>query len=295
MSLIFNSMKKIILFFITLFSLSTYSEYAVDQETINFDSNGVSIAYTVAGEENATPVLMVMGLMASHRLWGEYLVNGLVDAGYKVILFDNRDTGDSENLDRLGKPNIYWKFALSYMGIGFSAPYTLEDMADDGIRVLDELNIDNAHIVGASMGGMIAQTMASSYPERTKSLVSIMSTSGAKHLPEMSQQNQSNFSGVRDLDLDQVHAYGFYPEAMGRQMTAILQAGDRSDQIKTIAVPTLIQHGIDDTLLPVEHGKHTAELIPGSEIIIYDGMGHNLPDEVVPTVLSDMLSFFAGV
>jgi pimeloyl-ACP methyl ester carboxylesterase len=295
MSLIFNSMKKIILFFITLFSLSAYSEYAVDQETINFDSNGVSIAYTVAGEENATPVLMVMGLMASHRLWGEYLVNGLVDAGYKVILFDNRDTGDSENLDRLGKPNIYWKFALSYMGIGFSAPYTLEDMADDGIRVLDELNIDNAHIVGASMGGMIAQTMASSYPERTKSLVSIMSTSGAKHLPEMSQQNQSNFSGVRDLDLDQVHAYGFYPEAMGRQMTAILQAGDRSDQIKTIAVPTLIQHGIDDTLLPVEHGKHTAELIPGSEIIIYDGMGHNLPDEVVPTVLSDMLSFFEGV
>jgi pimeloyl-ACP methyl ester carboxylesterase len=295
MSLIFNSMKKIILFFITLFSLSIYSEYAVDQETINFDSNGVSIAYTVAGEENATPVLMVMGLMASHRLWGEYLVNGLVDAGYKVILFDNRDTGDSENLDRLGKPNIYWKFALSYMGIGFSAPYTLEDMADDGIRVLDELNIDNAHIVGASMGGMIAQTMASSYPERTKSLVSIMSTSGAKHLPEMSQQNQSNFSGVRDLDLDQVHAYGFYPEAMGRQMTAILQAGDRSDQIKTIAVPTLIQHGIDDTLLPVEHGKHTAELIPGSEIIIYDGMGHNLPDEVVPTVLSDMLSFFEGV
>jgi pimeloyl-ACP methyl ester carboxylesterase len=292
MSLIFNSMKKIILFFITLFSLSAYSEYAVDQETINFDSNGVSIAYTVAGEENATPVLMVMGLMASHRLWGEYLVNGLVDAGYKVILFDNRDTGDSENLDRLGKPNIYWKFALSYMGIGFSAPYTLEDMADDGIRVLDELNIDNAHIVGASMGGMIAQTMASSYPERTKSLVSIMSTSGAKHLPEMSQQNQSNFSGVRDLDLDQVHAYGFYPEAMGRQMTAILQAGDRSDQIKTIAVPTLIQHGIDDTLLPVEHGKHTAELIPGSEIIIYDGMGHNLPDEVVPSVLSDMLSFF---
>ena len=175
MSLIFNSMKKIILFFITLFSLSIYSEYAVDQETINFDSNGVSIAYTVAGEENATPVLMVMGLMASHRLWGEYLVNGLVDAGYKVILFDNRDTGDSENLDRLGKPNIYWKFALSYMGIGFSAPYTLEDMADDGIRVLDELNIDNAHIVGASMGGMIAQTIASSYPERTKSLVSIMS------------------------------------------------------------------------------------------------------------------------
>jgi pimeloyl-ACP methyl ester carboxylesterase len=286
-------MKRLLIAFsVSLLSLCVHSEYTVDQETIAFDSNGVSIAYTVAGEANDTPVLMVMGLMASHRLWGEYLVNGLVEAGYKVVLFDNRDTGDSENLDRLGKPNIYWKFALSYMGIGFSAPYTLEDMAADGIRVLDELNIDNAHIVGASMGGMIAQTIASSYPERTKSLVSIMSTSGARHLPEMSQQNQDNFSGVGELDSEQVHAYGFYPEAMGRQMTAILQAGDRSEQIKTISVPTLIQHGIDDTLLPVEHGQHTAELIQGSEMIIYDGMGHNLPDEVVPTVLSDMLSFF---
>ena len=156
----------------------------------------------------------------------------------------------------------------------------------------DELKLDNAHIVGASMGGMIAQTIASSYPERTKSLVSIMSTSGARHLPEMSDSNQSNFRNVGELDIEQVHAFGFYPEAMSRQMTAILKAGDRSEQIKTIAVPTLIQHGIDDALLPVEHGKHTAELIQGSEIVIYDGMGHNLPDEVVPTVLSDMLSFF---
>jgi pimeloyl-ACP methyl ester carboxylesterase len=220
------------------------------------------------------------------------LVNGLVEAGYKVILFDNRDTGDSENLDRLGKPNLYWKFSLSYLGIDFGAPYTLQDMAADGIAVLDELKLDNAHIVGASMGGMIAQTIASSYPERTKSLVSIMSTSGARHLPEMSDSNQSNFRNVGELDIEQVHAFGFYPEAMSRQMTAILKAGDRSEQIKTISVPTLIQHGIDDTLLPVEHGKHTAELIQGSEIVIYDGMGHNLPDEVVPTVLSDMLSFF---
>ena len=285
-------MKKIIILFVTLLSLSVYSEYKVDQKTINFDSNGVSIAYTVAGEENATPVLMVMGLMASHKLWGEYLVNGLVEAGYKVILFDNRDTGDSENLDRLGKPNLYWKFGLSYLGIDFGAPYTLQDMAADGIAVLDELKLDNAHIVGASMGGMIAQTIASSYPERTKSLVSIMSTSGARHLPEMSDSNQSNFRNVGELDIEQVHAFGFYPEAMSRQMTAILKAGDRSEQIKTISVPTLIQHGIDDTLLPVEHGKHTAELIQGSEIVIYDGMGHNLPDEVVPTVLSDMLGFF---
>jgi pimeloyl-ACP methyl ester carboxylesterase len=288
-------MKRLLIAFsVSLLSLCVHSEYTVDQETISFDSDGVSIAYTVAGEANTTPVLMVMGLMASHRLWGEYLVNGLVEAGYKVILFDNRDTGDSENLDRLGKPNLYWKFGLSYLGIGFNAPYTLQDMAADGIRVLDELNIESAHIVGASMGGMIAQTMASSYPERTKSLVSIMSTSGARHLPEMSQRNQDNFSNVGEMDLEQVHSFGFYPEAMSRQMTAILKAGDRSEQIKVISVPTLVQHGAEDTLLHVEHGRHTAELIQGSEIVIYDGMGHNLPDEVVPKVLSDMLSFFEG-
>ena len=95
-------MKRLLIAFsVSLLSLCVHSEYTVDQETINFDSDGVSIAYTIAGEENATPVLMVMGLMASHRLWGEYLVNGLVEAGYKVILLYNRDTGDSENLDRL--------------------------------------------------------------------------------------------------------------------------------------------------------------------------------------------------
>ena len=99
---------------------------------------------------------------------GEEIVNDLVDSGYQVVLFDNRDTGDSEKLDRLGRPNLYWKFFLSSLGFDFSAPYTLNDMANDGVALLEYLDIDEAHIVGASMGGMIAQIIAANYPEKTK-------------------------------------------------------------------------------------------------------------------------------
>tara|TARA_Y100000590_G_C15475114_1_gene921744 strand:- start:38 stop:835 length:798 start_codon:yes stop_codon:yes gene_type:complete len=254
--------------------------------------NGVSIAYTTTGEQENTPVLMIMGLMGSHKVWGEEIVNGLVDAGYRVILFDNRDTGESENLDRLGKPNLYWKFAMNSLGIDFSAPYTLSDMALDGLGILDHLGIEEAHIVGASMGGMIAQTLAYEHPERVKSLVSIMSTTGAPHLSQMSQRNEQNFRNVGEMDRERVHAFGFYPEAMPRQMTAIMKAGDRSDQVKSIKVSTLVQHGVNDTLLPPDHGEHTAELIEGSDLKIYENMGHNLPPSVLPILLEDMVSFF---
>ena len=235
---------------------------------------------------------MIMGLMGSHKVWGEKIVNGLVDSGYRVILFDNRDTGESENLDRLGKPNLYWKFAMSYLGVDFSSPYTLTDMALDGIGVLDHLGIERAHIVGASMGGMIAQIIASKFPERTKSLVSIMSTTGAPHLSQMSESNERNFNNAGGWDKDAAHSYGFYPEAMPRQITAIMKAGDRSEQVRSIKVSTLVQHGVNDTLLPPDHGKHTAELINNSKLKIYENMGHNLPPEVLPFVIEDMVNFF---
>ena len=133
-------MKKLLLVLLLwLGSLNIYSDYATDQPTDLININGVSIAYTTAGEEENPAVLMIMGLMASHKVWGDEIVNGLVDQGYRVILFDNRDTGESENLDRLGKPNLYWKFAMSYLGVDFSSPYTLTDMALDGIGVLGHL------------------------------------------------------------------------------------------------------------------------------------------------------------
>ena len=289
-------MKKLLLItLIGLSSLNFYSDYSKDQPTDVININGVSIAYTTAGEEGNPAVLMIMGLMGSHKVWGEEIVNGLVDSGYRVILFDNRDTGESENLDRLGKPNLYWKFAMFYLGIDFSSPYTLSDMALDGIGVLDHLGIEKAHIVGASMGGMIAQTIASEFPERTRSLVSIMSTTGAPHLSQMSERNQQNFNNSGGWDREAAHSYGFYPEAMPRQVTAIWKAGDRTKQVSSIKVSTLVQHGINDTLLPPDHGEHTAELISNSKLKIYENMGHNLPPEVLPSVIEDMINFFEEV
>ncbi len=286
-------MRKLLLITaLWLGSLNIYSDYSANQPTDLININGVSIAYTAVGEEENPSVLMIMGLMASHKVWGEEIVNELVDSGYRVILFDNRDTGESENLDRLGKPNLYWKFAMSYLGVDFSSPYTLSDMALDGIGVLDHLGIDRAHIVGASMGGMIAQTLTSKYPERVLSLVSIMSTTGAPHLSQMSERNEQNFRGAGEWDKKAAHSYGFYPEAMPRQLTAIFKAGDRSEQVGSIKVSTLVQHGVNDTLLPPDHGEHTAELISNSKLKIYENMGHNLPPEVLPFVIEDMVSFF---
>ena len=289
-------MKRIIIAsIILLISSNNFASYNIEQETTLVDVNDVSIAYTVAGNKEHPAILMVMGLMASHKVWGEDIVNNLVKSGYQVVLFDNRDTGRSEKLDRLGRPNLYWKYFLSTLGIGFSSPYTLLDMADDGVALLDHLEIDEAHIVGASMGGMIAQIIAANYPEKTKSLVSIMSSTGAPHLSEMSQRNEETFRNIDDIDTDGARSYGFYPEALPRQLTAIFKAGDRSEIVKRITVPTLVQHGENDTLLPVDHGEHTAKLISGSDYIVYKDMGHNLPPEVLPLVINDMVNHFKKV
>ena len=284
--------KLLIIALLWLSSVNIYSDYSINQPTELININGVSIAYTTAGKEENPAVLMIMGLMASHKVWGEEIVNALVDSGYRVILFDNRDTGKSENLDRLGKPNLYWKFAMSYLGVDFSSPYTLSDMALDGIGLLDHLGIEKAHVVGASMGGMIAQSIAFEHPDRAKSLVSIMSTTGAPHLSQMSERNEQNFRGAGEWDKKAAHAYGCYPEALPRQLTAIFKSGDRSEQVRSIKVPTLVQHGIDDTLLPPDHGEHTADLIRDSKLRIYENMGHNLPPEVLPLVIEDMVNFF---
>tara|TARA_B100000614_G_scaffold141041_1_gene125323 strand:- start:126 stop:1013 length:888 start_codon:yes stop_codon:yes gene_type:complete len=289
-------MKKLVITALVLIiSNSSFSAYSVEQETTLVDLNGVTIAYTIAGDRKDPAVLMIMGLMASHKVWGEEIVNSLVESGYQVVLFDNRDTGKSEKLDRLGNPNLYWKFFLSYLGIGFSSPYTLEDMANDGVALLEHLKIKEAHIVGASMGGMIAQIIASNNPEKTKSLVSIMSSTGAPHLSKMSRRNEERFRNIDDIDTENARSYGFFPEAMPRQLTAIFNAGDRSNIVKKITVPTLVQHGENDTLLPVDHGKHTAKLISGSDYKVYKNMGHNLPADVLPLVIDDMINHFKKV
>ena len=289
-------MKKfLVLYLISFASLNVYSNYTLDQETTIAEINGISLAYKSIGMEEDPPVLMVMGLLASHKVWGETIVNGLVDSGYRVILFDNRDTGDSEKLDRLGRPNLYWKYFLYSLGIGFNAPYTLEDMAYDGIALLDHLDIEEAHIIGASMGGMIAQIIASKFPDKTTSLVSLMSSPRIPKTSEISQGNQENLRNMENVDTEDAREYGFYPRAMPRQLTAIFKAGDRSDIVKNISVPTLVLHGEDDALLPVSYGRLTSELIPNSTFKVYKDMGHNLPKEVIPILIEDIVNFYKKV
>lgn len=273
------------------------SLYSRDQPVTVAPLNGIDIAYKTVGEADDPPVLMVMGLTASHRLWGEDVINGLVASGYRVILFDNRDTGDSSFLDELGTPVLWWELLKNAVGFDISAPYSLQDMAADGIAVLDQLDIERAHIVGASMGGMIAQVIAAQHSDRALSLVSIMSTTGAPHLPEPEDQASEGLmemGGSEGEAAARLHAMGIYPEAMPRQLLAIMSAGDRSSQVADIAVPTLVLHGEDDTLLQPAHGAHTHELISGSKFVVYEGMGHNMPAEVVPALVAEMVNHFAA-
>lgn len=256
-------------------------------------ANDINVAYKVLGSADDPAVVLVMGLAASHRLWGDDLPNRLVAAGYRVVLFDNRDVGLSQRFDEAGKPIIWWEFVKQTLGFDVNAPYDLADMAGDTIGLLDALKIDQAHIVGASMGGMIAQVIAARYPERVLSLTSIMSTPGfADHLPPPGELNAFDEPDNDETEAQRkarLEAFGFYPDAMPRQLMAILKSGDRANEVKTIAVPTLVLHGKEDTLIPPEHGEYTAELISGSNYMVFDGMGHNLPPEVLPNLVSAMI------
>jgi pimeloyl-ACP methyl ester carboxylesterase len=282
---------RIVLVVLLFVSAAVSADYSRDQAMNVAHLNGIDVAYTSVGDINAPSVLMIMGLTGSHRVWREDFINGLAAAGYHIILFDNRDTGESARLDALGEPAVWWQWLKNTAGFKVDGPYSLNDMAADSIAVLDALDIEKAHIVGASMGGMIAQIIAAEYPQRTASLVSIMSSTGARHLPRSERRGENGREGMTEAEL---HDLGFHLEAVPRQLTAIYASGDRSEQVRTIAVPTLVLHGEDDTVLPVAHGLHTHELILGSTYISYPGMGHSLPAELVSTFVSQMTDHFTA-
>ncbi len=276
---------------------SEYSRSYMDaQPMTSVSTDGVKIAYRVLGPEDAEAAVLVMGLGASHTLWGDDFVLGIIAAGYRVVLIDNRDTGKSIKYPEKDNPVLWWQLLKYQIGLGVSTTYQLNDMAGDVINVMDALEIDKAHIIGASMGGMIAQVTAAEFPQRSQTLVSIMSTTGAEHLPEPGRQSTNAIRDMADADNDDaatkrtefMKKMGFHPEAIPRQMMAILKAGDRSESIKTITTPTLVIHGQDDQLLSAEHGQHTAELIRESKLVIYEGMGHNLPEAVLPEILAEI-------
>jgi pimeloyl-ACP methyl ester carboxylesterase len=257
-------------------------------------ANGINVAYKVLGESDDPTILMIMGLGGSHKLWGNDLPGRLVNAGYQVIVFDNRDVGQSQKFDEAGDPLMWWEGLKYAMGFDVNAPYDLNDMAADSVGLLDTLELEQVHVVGASMGGMIAQVVAAQYPERVLSLTSIMSTPGfADHLPPPGDlpiteggDDESESEGERAARLE---SFGLHLDAMPRQIMAILKSGDRSEEVRTISAPTLVIHGQQDTLIKPEHGAYTAELIEGSEYIVYEEMGHNLPESVMPELVSAML------
>ena len=294
--------KLLIMFFSLRFTATASLLVAISSSAIasddanlpmSFAKNGdVNIAYRVVGDQSAEPVVMIMGLSASHKVWHSELIEGIVNGGYRVVLLDNRDVGESTRIKKRGRIWLAWQLLKYRFGLKVKSPYSLQDMAEDTIAVLEELEIEQAHIVGASMGGMIAQTVAYNFPERTQSLVSIMSTTWAPHLPPPGREQEQGISDMNESSAEQtkdLEKIGFYPGALPNQVTAILSAGDRTKRVEMINAPTLVLHGADDELLSLEHGEHTAEVISGAKLKIYKNMGHSLPDHVIPEMVSDIV------
>ncbi|MFX1456331.1 MAG: alpha/beta fold hydrolase [Promethearchaeota archaeon] len=268
----------------------------------------IEIEYETLGNPNDKPLLLVNGLGSQMITWEDGFIQLLLDRGFYVIRFDNRDVGLSTKCEEGGEPDIMAAFMAAQAGNPVESPYSLNDMADDAIGVLDALNIEKAHICGRSMGGMIVQIITLRHPTRVLSLTSIMSTTGNPELPggdpEVQQALVAQFPPERDKVIENgvrvmrlIHGSfpfdeekarelagkafdrSFYPSGFGRQLLAIMASENRKPKLKSVKVPTLIIHGSEDPLLPVEGGKDTHDAIPGSELLIIEKMGHSLPTE----------------
>ena len=276
---------------------------------------------TLGNERQA--VLLIMGLGMQLIAWPMDLVNALVAAGYRVVRFDNRDIGLSQHFDALGVPNVLLAGLKARFGLRVRAPYSLGDMAQDAAGVLDALDIRKAHIVGVSMGGMIAQRVALAHPKRTRSLTSIMSTSGARGLPQtqphvlralMSRPASLSPQDIGDFYVKLLAVIGspgfrvpeaevraraaiafqrnYHPQGVSRQMLAIMADDTRAKALADITVPTLVVHGTADVLVPFACGEDTAKRIPDAKFVAIDGMGHDLPPGVVQRMLTSLIPHF---
>jgi pimeloyl-ACP methyl ester carboxylesterase len=277
----------------------------------NVKANGISIEYDDFGNAEDPDLLLIMGLGAQMITWDEGLCEAIAGRGFHVIRFDNRDVGLSEKIEGGPTPNLL----AAMQGDTSTATYTLDDMAADAAGLLDVLGIEAAHIVGASMGGMIAQTFALNYPARTLSLCSIMSTTGAPSvgqprpdvLPLLLAPRPNSREEAMDRAEQAVRAFGskglpvdwahvreragqsydrcFYPIGFARQLLAIIASGDRTERLHSLDVPTVVVHGTDDGLVTPSGGRATAEAIPGAELVEIEGMGHDLPVAAWPQLV----------
>jgi pimeloyl-ACP methyl ester carboxylesterase len=285
-------------------------------------ANGIEICYETFGDSADPAMLLVMGLTAQMIVWPDDFCRGLAAQGYHVIRFDNRDCGLSTHLDGVAADVEGAMLAQLGEGPPPSAPYTLSTFAADACGLLSTLGIDRAHIVGASMGGMIVQAMAIEHPDRVLSMTSIMSTTGEREFFESSPEALAGLlappASERDAYVRQIaenaKIFGsrryydeaasreqagrsfdraFYPEGNGRQLVAIAASGDRADGLRALNVPTLVIHGRDDELILPSGGLRTAELVPGAVLMFVSDMGHDLPEPLWP-VLIDAIASHAG-
>jgi pimeloyl-ACP methyl ester carboxylesterase len=270
----------------------------------------VELCYETFGDPSSPALLLTMGLATQMIGWHEDFCRALADRGFRVIRYDNRDVGRSTSMP--GRPPALLQLLRRDRR---AAAYTLADMAGDGIGLLDHLGIERAHVMGASMGGMIAQTMAAGHHDRVLSLVSMMSNTGARWNGEPSPRlyhvllkpaprgreaymdhavwvfsrigspgfppDEESLRALAAQSFDR----GINPAGTGRQLAAIIASGDRTPLLRTISVPTLVIHGKRDRLVPVSGGRATSRAIPGSRLLVIDGMGHDIPRGAWPRML----------
>lgn len=275
-------------------------------------TNGIEVFYDTFGDPEDPPLLLVMGLATQMTGWDEDFCLAFVDRGFFVIRFDNRDVGLSTKISHRG--DLLTGIMAAAGGMPVDAPYLLSDMAGDTVGLLDHLGVERAHVVGASMGGMIAQTVAIEHPERVLSLTSMMSTTGEVEVgqptPEVTMQLLTQrpadrgaaieaaiqtlrvIGSTEHFDEDRARrlateAYhrSFHPSGLYRQLLAILASGSRAEGLRNLDVPTLVIHGDADPLITPSGGHRTAELVPGAELVIIEGMGHELPPALWPQIV----------
>ena len=281
--------------------------------------NNIEIEYETIGEPNSKPLLLIAGLGSQLLAWSDEICENLAKSGFFVIRFDNRDVGLSTKFEDAGMPNMMEISAAYTRGEVPDIPYTLEDMADDAVGILDVLNINKAHICGASMGGMIAQIIAYRHPSRVQSLTVIMSTTGNPELPPSKPEilmqffapvpsereayinemvkRDSLIYGNFTYNEDQGREYrtkeydrSYYPEGIARQLAAMAIPGNIKPKISAIRAPTVVIHGTEDSFNLIEAGKEIALEIPGAELLIIDGMAHSFPREVIPPIINALVA-----